>query len=235
MYSYELVNNHYIVEIDGQKFLIDTGTPSSFWVSHPIKEITIDGNKYPLKNRPLNFGVNQTNNLVGIIVDGFIGMDILSQTSLTIYSGREEKNIDFGEIPESLIENMRNDKTRHLIEAPMTTGWPLTVQIDSNLMTGKFVIDTGAKYGYGVSGLFHGQTSFDHVNDYNPSLRHLDSDIYHLEIAIGGEKKIIDVCNNSIVASTLLIHMGALMIGSVSSLYNDVCSLDTKKGKLILI
>ena len=150
MYSYELVNNHYVVEIDDQKFLIDTGSPFSFWVSHPIKEITIDGNKYPLQNRPLNFEVDETNNLAG------------------------------------------------------------------------------------VSGLFYKQTPFDHVSDYNPSLGHLDSDKFHLEIVIGGQKKTIDVCSNSTVASTL-IHMGALMIGSVSSLYNQVRSLYTKKGKLILI
>ena len=230
MYSYELVNNHYVVEIDGQKFLIDTGSPFSFWISHSIKEITIDGNKYPLQNRPLNFEVDETNNLVGVMVDGFIGMDIISKTSLTIFPG----GIDFSEIPEFLLERMRNNETCHLIEVPMTTRWPLMVQVGSNLMTGKFVIDTGAKYGYGVSGLFYKQTAFDHVSDYNPSLGHLDSDIFHLEIVIGGQKKTIDVCSNSTVASTL-IHMGALMIGSVSSLYNQVCSLDTKKGKLILI
>lgn len=230
MYSYELVNNHYVVEIDGQKFLIDTGSPFSFWISHPIKEITIDGNKYPLQNRPLNFEVDETNNLVGVMVDGFIGMDIISKTSLTIFPG----GIDFSEIPEFLLERMRSNETCHLIEVPMTTRWPLMAQVGSNLMIGKFVIDTGAKYGYGVSGLFYKQTAFDHVSDYNPSLGHLDSDIFHLEIVIGGQKKTIDVCCNSTVASTL-IHMGALMIGSVSSLYNQVCSLDTKKGKLILI
>ena len=233
MYSYELINNHYIVNIDGKKFLIDTGSPFSFWVSSPIKEITIYDNKYPLQNRPLNFDVDETNNLVGAIVDGFIGMDIISKTSLTIYSGAPEGIIEFSEVPDWIINGLIKMNYKYT-EVPMTTRWPLMVQIGSNLMTGKFVIDTGAKYGYGVSGLFYKQTAFDHVSDYNPSLGHLDSDIFHLEIVIGGQKKTIDVCSNSTVASTL-IHMGALMIGSVSSLYNQVCSLDTKKGKLILI
>ena len=233
MYSYELVNNHYIVNIDGKKFLIDTGSPFSFWVSSPIKEITIYGNKYPFQNRPLNFDVDETNNLVGVIVDGFIGMDIISKTSLTIYSGGPSGSLEFGALPDWILNGMK-EKSIRFAEVPMTTRWPLMVQVGSNLMTGKFVIDTGAKYGYGVCGLFYKQTAFDYVSDYNPSLGHLDSDIFHLEIVIGGQKKIIDVCSNSTVASTL-IHMGALMIGSVSSLYNEVCSLDTKKGKLILI
>lgn len=230
MYNYELVNNHYIVNIDGKKFLIDTGSPFSFWVSSPIKEITIYEKKYPLQNRPTNLDINETYNVIGTQVDGFIGMDIISKTSLTIYSG---SLIEFCGVPDFIINGFIKENYKYS-EIPMTTRWPLMVQVGSNLMTGKFVIDTGAKYGYGVSGLFNKQTAFDHVSDYNPSLGHLDSDIFNLEIVIGGQKKKIDVCNNSTVASTL-IHMGALMIGSVSSLYSQVCSLDTEKGKLILI
>ena len=233
MYSYELVNNHYVVEIDGQKFLIDTGSPFSFWISHSIKEITIYGNKYSLQSRPIYFEVDEINNLVGVMVDGLIGMDIISKTSLTIYSGRPKGIIEFSEVPDWIVNELIKKNYKYT-EVPMTTRWPLMVQVCSNLMTGKFVVDTGAKYGYGVSGLFYKQTAFDHVSDYNPSLGHLDSDIFHLEIVIGGQKKTIDVCSNSTVASTL-IHMGAFMIGSVSAVYNQVCSLDTKKGKLILI
>lgn len=233
MYYYEIINNHYIVDIDGQHFLIDTGSPFSFWVSTPIKEITINDDKYPLQNRPTNLDINETYNVIGTQVDGFIGMDIISKTSLTIYYGRPKGIIEFAEVPDWIISGLIKRNYKYT-EVPMTTSWPLMVQVGSNLMTGKFVIDTGAKYGYGVSGLFYKQTAFDHVGDYNPSLGHLDSDIYHLDIIIGGQTKTIDVCSNTTVASTL-IHMGALMIGSVSSLYDQVCSLDTKKGKLVLI
>ncbi len=217
MYRYKLVNNHYIVDIDDHKYLIDTGSPISFWVSKPIREITINGKNYYLKSRSIDFNVEATNNLVGVEVDGFIGMDIISTTGLTIY-----KN---GDIEFSV--NEIDGK-----EIPMTTGWPLAINIGCNLMTGKFIIDTGAKYGYGVSGLFY-QQPFNHVHDYNPSLGHLDGDLYHLDIVIGGQKKTIDVCNNQEVAFTLL-HMGAIMIGNVSSLYEEACVLDSKKGRLIL-
>lgn len=218
MYNYELVNNHYIVDIDDEKYLIDTGSPFSFWVSKPIREITIDGIEYLLKSRPSNFSVEETTKLVGVQVDGFIGMDIISTTGLTIYKNGTIE-FDIKEIDGK--------------EAPMTTRWPLMTNIGCNLMTGKFVIDTGAKYGYGVNGLFYQQRPFSHVKDYNPSLGHLEGDIYHLNVVIGGQNKTIDVCSNTIVASTL-IHMGALMVGSVSSLFEEACVLDTKKGRLIL-
>ena len=218
MYNYELINNHYIINIDGEKYLLDTGSPFSFWVSNPVKELVIDGNKYPLNSRPSNFNVDETTNLVGIEVDGFIGMDIISATGLTIY---KNGTIEFA------IKEIDGRETS------MTTRWPLMTNIGCNLMTGKFVIDTGAKYGYGVNGLFYQQRPFSRVKDYNPSLGHLEGDIYHLNVVIGGQNKTIDVCSNTIVASTL-IHMGALMVGSISSLFEEACVLDTKKGRLIL-
>ena len=120
MYYYKLINNHYIVDIDGQHFLIDTGCQFSFWVSTPMNEITINGDKYPLQNKPTNFDVNESNNLVGVQADGFIGMDIISKTSLTIFGGC----IDFGELPEFILEGLRKEKNCHLIEIPMTKTYP---------------------------------------------------------------------------------------------------------------
>lgn len=218
MYTYELINNHYIVDIDGGKYLIDTGSPFSFWVSRPKREITIDGNNYLLNSRPSNFNIEETTKLVGVQTDGFIGMDIISVTGLTIF---KNGTIEFA------IKEIGG------IETPMTTRWPLMTNVGCNLMTGRFVIDTGAKYGYGVNGLFYQQRPFSRIKDCNPSLGHLEGDIYHLNVVIGGQNKIIDVCSNNIVASTL-IHMGALMVGSVSSLFKEMCVLDTKKGRLIL-
>ena len=216
--NYKLVNNHYIVQIDGKNYLIDTGSPVSFWTSKPINEVVIGDHAYNLKHPPYRFNSEETNALVGVEVDGFIGMDVISQTGLTIYKD--------GEIMFRVMGREGN-------QIPMTKNWPLVVSCGSNMMNGKFIIDTGAKYGYGVSGLFYNKESYAHVYDYNPSLGHLDSDIYHLDIVIGGQNKTIDVCNNRIVGSTLM-NMGAIMIGSISSLFEETCVIDTITGKLIL-
>ena len=218
MYSYELVNNHYVVEIDGQKFLIDTGSPFSFWISKPIKKILINNRIYPLRDMPSNFDIEETNNLVGEEINGFIGMDIISNTGLTIYKN-DLLDFDITEI---------NGK-----ELPMRNHFPLMVDVSCNLYTGKFIIDTGAKYGYGVSGLFYNYSPIDHVKDYNPTLHKLESDLYHLDIVIGGLNKSIDVCNNPSVGYTLK-NMGSILIGNVTTLFDEVCVLDTKKGRLII-
>ena len=218
MYTYELKNNHYVVNINNNKYLIDTGCPISFWISKPIRELIIDGHSYYLQDRPIGFDVDATDELVGEKVDGFIGMDIISLTGLTIYRSGD---IDFK------VNNI-NGK-----EIPMSTRFPLVVNVGCNLMTGRFIIDTGAKYGYGVTSLFHNQTPTSYVKDYNPSLGQLESELFHLNIVLGGLDKTIDVCNNATVSTTLK-RMGAILIGSVSTLYNEVCVLDVKKGRLIL-
>lgn len=219
MYEYELINNHYIITIEGKKYLLDTGSPVSFGIKEENNHLTIDGNDYCLRNKPANLSVGETEVLVGTSIDGFIGMDIISKTGLTIYKNGQVK---FGV-----------DEVEGGVVVPMNTTWPLMVNIGSNMMNGKLVIDTGAKYGYGVSGLFHNQHAYNHVKDYNPSLGYLESDIYRLPVVVGGQSKTIDVCDNRIVGGTLH-QMGAIMIASISSLYDEVCVLDTHKGKLIL-
>ena len=219
MYNYNLINNHYIVNIDGKQFLIDTGWPSSFWVSSPIREIIINKITYQIENRPSNFNVVDATNLIGVEVDGFIGLDIISKTGLTIY---KNGTIDFA------IKEIDG------IETPMTNQFPLMADIECNSMIGKYIIDTGAKYGYGVNSLFYQQQPYSHVTDYSPSLGHLESDIYHLHVVIGGHNKIIDVCNNTKVANVFLKSHNAIMIGSISSLFEEACILDTNNGRLIL-
>lgn len=216
--NYKLINNHYIIEVEGKNYLLDTGSPDSFWTMEPIKEVVLDDQKCALKNPPSFFNPYETNKLVGVKVDGFIGMDFVSKTGLTIYQNGEMK-FSLDDIEGRVM--------------PMSKNWPLVTSIGSNMMNGQFVIDTGAMYGYGVSGLFYGKTPYNHVYDYNPGLGHLDSDIYHLDVVIGGQRKVIDVCNNERVALTLK-RMGAIMIASVSSLFEEACVLDTKKGRLIL-
>lgn len=218
MYKYEIKNNHYIVNVNNYKFLIDTGCPFSFWISKPIKEILINNRIYPLRDMPSDFDVKETNNLVGEEINGFIGMDIISNTGLTIY---KNNLLDF-----DVIEI--NGK-----ELPMRNLFPLMIDVSCNLYIGKFIIDTGAKYAYGVAGLFYNYSPIDHVKDYNPTLKHLESDLYRLDIVIGGLSKSIDVCNNPSIGYTLK-NMGSILIGNVTTLFDEVCVLDTKKGRLII-
>ena len=48
MYEYQLMNNHYIVTIGENKFLIDTGAPS-FRINDEVREVVIDGHSHSLR------------------------------------------------------------------------------------------------------------------------------------------------------------------------------------------
>lgn len=217
MYNYKLLNNHYLIEIDGYTFLIDTGYPFSFWISEPIRSISINNKNYPLSPRPLNFGVKETNELVGTKIDGFIGTDIISSNGLTVYKNGQ---LDFS------IKDVDGAKLL------MNKTWPLTVFTECNSITGKCIIDTGAKYGYGISELFIEQKPFDHVKDYNPHLKHFESDVYHLTATFGNVERAVDLGKNYLVEQTF--DGRTIMVVNITSLFDEVCVLDTKNGLLIL-
>lgn len=218
MHNYELINNHYLVEIDGKRLLVDTGSPTSFLMESHCQEITIDGVKYALQGRTSHVDVAEMMKLVGVKVDGFIGLDIIRQTSLTIH-----KN--------GLIEFRANDVDGKGID--LNTNGFLTFSVESHAMSGAFIIDTGAKYGYGIRGLFDGLKAFDHVEDYNPILGRLNSDLYHLDMVVGGRGKVVDLCDNADVYP-MIKHYGAVMIANITSLFDEVCVIDVKKGTLTL-
>ena len=219
MYKYELLNNHYVVNIDGKKFLIDTGS-NSFWVTSPMNYVSIDGVKYPLfPNRLDPEAQEKTFRLVGTTIDGFIGLDIISKTSLTIYA---DGNIDF-----------KATNVAGATRVPFVTGPGLFINVSSNGVNGKMFIDTGAKYGYGIRELFYSETPYvRNEYDFNPHLRDMHSDIYNQKIIVGGQAKNIEVGFNQ---RTYGYPLGGdiVMIANISTFYDEVCVIDINKGELV--
>lgn len=216
--NYQVLNNHIIIGIDGKKFLLDTGSPSSFWTYEPIDSIEINNKQFTLSPKPSYLKLNQVEDLVGAKVDGFIGLNIIAQTSLTIYKNGE---IKFG------VDDIDGVTTK------LFTNDYLSIQVGSNLVTGKLLLDTGAKYGYGIKSLFYNQKSFARVSDYNPQLSNLESDIYHLNIVIGGVNKVIDVCDNDIVSFNYLKSTNSILVANITSLFEEACVIDIKNGLFI--
>ena len=214
MYNYELKDNHYVVIIDNKKYLLDTGSPTSFWIKNPIREIRINGVTYPLQTRPNNVDYRAICDFVGEDIDGFIGLDIIKQTSLTIY---KDNRIDF----------RSSDINGHIVELD-TFGF-LSFKAGSNKMVGKYIIDTGAKYGYGVKGLFYDLTPIKEVNDYSPMFKYFSSNLYNVEVVIKGIKKKVEICN-----SPLVNQMNAFIIANITSLFDEICVLDIKRKVMVL-
>ena len=183
MYHYELINNHIIVEIGYLKFLLDTGSEHSFWINRPIDCVYIDGNEYPL-NSGLGLNANQIFDCIGTKVDGFIGNDIISKTSLTI---SKDGKIDFNANP--LCGNKIDFTFNHYI----------FIDVKSGPINGKCIIDTGAKYGYGINELFSDKMPFSQIQDYSPIWGRIAGDFYQIDLTINGKYRLVDLASSHVV------------------------------------
>lgn len=222
MYKYELLNNHYIVHIDGKKYLIDTGS-YSFWITTPMSHIVIDDKAYRLDPNPLSAtAMRKTFDLVGTEIDGFIGLDIIVRTSLTIY---KDGNIDFkaNELP--------NGK-----RVPLVGDGLLQVKASSGCISGLMIIDTGAMYGYGIKEIFDNETPYAlGVHDFNPNPKIWDiyTDMYHQEVFVNGKLVTLNMGYNQKVYGFPL-NEKVIMVGNVTTLFDEVCVIDIPNRQLIL-
>ena len=212
MYKYKLSNNHYIIEIEGNNYLLDTGSPVSFSLNKDINSVEINGMKYFLPYNLMGLDINATRELVGMDVDGFIGMDIVRQTSLTIY---KDGRIEFKALPEQ----------GHKLEMLMDLLGLIKLKVTSNDFVSAYLVDTGARYAYGIEGIFRGKKPFGHINDYNPRLGHFNSDIYHVSVNFGPIQKTIDAADSSLVRNDLAMTM-SLIIGNITDLFDEVCVIN---------
>ncbi len=211
MYNYQLSNNHYIINIEGKNYLLDTGSPVSFSLKPGLNSVVINQRRYPLGYNVMGLDIDATRELVGMDVDGFIGMDIVRQTSLTIY---KDGRIEFSAIPEQ----------GHRLNMLMSFGL-IKIQATCNNLIASYLVDTGARYAYGIQGLFLNKEPFDHIKDYNPRLGHFESDIYHLSVDFGPIQKTIDIADSSLVRNDLAMT-ASLIVGNITDLFDEVCVID---------
>lgn len=217
-YPYEFLQNHYIVHIDGGRFLIDTGCPFSFYVGSSRETIVIDGIPHRLRPTPPEFDLRDAFDCIGGSVDGFIGLDIVSKTALTIHDDFticfHPCDIDGEEIP---LHNI---------------GGALATEIKFNGRKGTFILDTGAKIAYGEASLFVGASPIETgYPDYNPILKKLHSDLFRLPFDLGHRTALVEVGDNERVRGML---GNVMLIGSIFPFYSRSCLIDPKNHRLVI-
>ena len=222
MYNYTLSNNHYIINIEGNNYLLDTGSPVSFSLKQSLRSVEINGRRYFLPLNIMGLSIPATRALVGMDIDGFIGMDIIRETSITIY---KDGRVEFQALPE---------QGHKLNMLPGSYGL-IKLQVTSNNLTAPYLVDTGARYAYGVEGLFKDSDNkpFDHVNDYNPRLGYFDSDIYHISVDFGPFQKTVDIADSKAVRGDLAMT-SSLIVGNITDLFDEACVVDMQNQVLIV-
>ena len=216
---YQLLNNHYIVTIDKKKYLIDTGRPDSFVFDNAPSSVIINDQSYDLGPNTMDQEATEaTMKLVGEKIDGFISARIIAQTGLTIYKNGElffeNRPIDGRVIP-----------------------FDSTIEVVSNGIRGRFYIDTGAKYGYMDERLIPSTPAVElNAYDFNPHprLRHMHTNMYEVPIEIDGRKTTIVAGYNKGTINFPIGMRGIILIGNITTLFDEACVVDLRNGRLIL-
>ena len=216
MYNYTLINNHFIIDIKGEKYLLDTGSPNSFSFTNK-RELIINNRTYPLGRPSMYVNRIETERFVGMKLDGFIGLDIIYSNGLTI---NKNGNIDFK--AEELFEGKKYPIYRG-------KGY-LCIPVTCNDIGGDLMIDTGAKYGYGIQELFVNKTPVNRVIDYSPSFGgYLESDLYNLKIDRLSNN--LEVCYHADVERALKQY-NVILIANIVEFFENTCVIDTKNGEV---
>ena len=135
------VKGHIIVDLDGARYVVDTGSALSFSFNKGNR-VTINGKGFPL-NKPEAYGVKPEviNWVIGENVDGIIGNDIITKTSLTI-------NYFTNDIFFEVVDNHECRERRGLpLEYEKGVLTTIGIIIGDNTVK-KSIIDTGAIFSF---------------------------------------------------------------------------------------
>lgn len=181
MYNYKFENGHCIVEINGNKWMIDTGAPSISFKNN-INNVNINGNNHKLI---VDFRYKAVvDKVVGVSVDGIIGSDILSKTSFSLDI---DGNFCFG-LDNISTDNYVNIEIKSINPIVKNNALIGKINIDDTMIETLF--DTGAHINY-ISPKLVKSSQFQNqdydLRDYDFNNNEIISKKY-LEIGILGEE-----------------------------------------------
>ena len=140
-----MCNGHPVVRLGGEHYIVDTGSPVSFHYAGP-QAVEVAGQGYLLCASP--FCDKETaDSLTGIDVGGFIGMDILQKSGLTV--DLENSELEFAAVPGP-------DPAAEVAVLPFDLYMGLYVVTDALFLRRQLknvIVDTGARIPYVASKL----------------------------------------------------------------------------------
>lgn len=98
--KFELINDLVVVDIEGKKYLVDTGSAISFSLGNDLT-LMLGGKNYLLRENPLVNAFKKTLSRVlpNVQIDGIIGTDIIVKTNLSINFLQGEIYFDLVDFP----------------------------------------------------------------------------------------------------------------------------------------
>lgn len=181
--NFNLINNHILITIEtnvGNKVCVfDTGSPLTLFFDDNVREYSIDGKTYSACQSQMAAMLTQfrpnIEEMIGVAIDGFIGTDIIMNSSIVINFPNKKLEISLDNI---LLENgVRMDNIH---------GLPIfDISINGRVLRAAF--DSGAMYSFVASHFVEelGLVSLNNtIMDFNPMFGEFEISLFNGEIKI---------------------------------------------------
>lgn len=151
-YKTEIIGGHILIDCEGQRFLVDTGSPATFSASGSI---SICGETISVPTSLMGVSSSYITEKVGAPVQGLIGMDLIGRFGMCV--DVENCTVTFGECGEGMTK----------VPSYSIPG-SIVMQMEINGKVAKVIPDTGAPTSYISPSFTEGLESVDTVTDFSP-------------------------------------------------------------------
>ncbi|MCR5214743.1 MAG: hypothetical protein K6E10_10020 [Eubacterium sp.] len=165
-------NGHLVAGFSGKNYIVDTGCPLSFNYFNE-KSLMLDNGREFDVNGSILCPKEVADDLSGMDISGFLGMDIIRKTGFTVDYNNKLFRFDAGSIDESDKNYLCLDFTLFL------DNYILLDDVNIGGRIGKIIIDTGAPISYVSSGLLKLLEPLgERYHDYSPEYGELTGEYY---------------------------------------------------------
>lgn len=164
----EIIDGHPVIETDGNKILIDTGSPVTIH-NNNLLYFLYENFNIMLNNS--NVTINELSRLTNIQLTTLLGMDIISDYKV-LFDYKNKK----------IIFNNKNDDSFQgtLIKIGSFMKIPV-IELKINNQSLKFFLDSGAKHSYLLKNITKNYKSVGKIDDFYPEIGEFSSDSYKID------------------------------------------------------
>lgn len=172
-YPYQMVHGHIIVLLDGTPCVLDTGSPFSLGYA----PLVVGGREFAVQDSYMDVCPAYLADHIGTRVEGLIGADILANYTICIRP------------PEQMIEfsNCAPDGERVLLLQEFMNVPILSIKVNGRVV--RAFLDTGAPLSYLLPEQLAGLQAEGRQEEFYPLLGNFMTDVYTLDVGIGGEMR----------------------------------------------
>ena len=173
-FKIDLFDGHLIFENDGQKVLVDTGSPATI-----SKDSHFDfmEQQYSCHTNFLGKNIPDISSMMGYEIDVLMELDILGQYYIKTDYQRKEITFSTEEMPFEPV----------CIAPILRVSGAVCINLTVDGRNAKLALDTGAKISYIDKSFTNGKTVIETREDFHPLTGNYSTPIFAKEVTIGGQ------------------------------------------------